>query len=117
MTDEGATLTLAGQLCMNLMRAESAAEVRQELIAAGYWDDQSAWRLFGDNDNNYAPIGNQQAEPVAALVEKIINSVDARLVNATLMAGGDPEGNEAPESMRAAVAVFFECKPHHKPWD
>ena len=117
MTNEGATLTPAAQLCTELMRAESADEVRQALTAAGYWDDASAWRLFGDNDNNYAPIGNQQAEPVAALVEKIINSVDARLVNAALIAGVDPEAQGAPESMRAAVARFFEGKPHPKPSD
>jgi len=55
MTKEGATLTPAAQLCMKLMRAESVDEVRDALTIAGYWDDQSAWRLFGDNDNNYAP--------------------------------------------------------------
>ena len=50
MTNEGATLTPAAQLCTELMRAESADEVRQALTAAGYWGDASAWRLFGDND-------------------------------------------------------------------
>ena len=40
-----------------------------------YWDNENAWRNFGDNENNFATIGNQQSLPETALVEKIINSL------------------------------------------
>jgi hypothetical protein len=109
--------TTADDLCMALMRADSEAEVIDILRAAGYWDDPDAWRLFSDNENNFSVIGNQQSEAVAAFVEKIINSVDARLVNACRMAGCDPEGPDAPGSMREAVARFFENRPHPKEAD
>jgi hypothetical protein len=104
-------------LCLRLMRADTEDEVIGALTDAGYWDDPSAWRLFSDNDNAFAVIGNQQAEAVAAFVEKIVNSVDARLVDASRLAGCDPEGANAPVSMRDAVARFFEGRDDPKPRD
>lgn len=104
-------------LCIALMRADTEAEVAEALTDAGYWNDQAAWRLFNDSDNNYSSIGNQQADAVAAFVEKIINSVDARLVDAARVAGVDPEGPDAPASMREAVARFFEGKDDPKDGD
>ncbi len=110
--------TISAQgLCMALMRADTEAEVTEILTKAGYWDDPAAWRLFNDSDNNYSSIGNQQADAIAAFVEKIINSVDARLVDAARMAGVDPEGTDAPPSMREAVARFFEGKASPKDGD
>jgi len=78
------------------------------LREAGYWDDPKVWRLYGDRDGNYATIGNQQSRPEAALVEKVINSVDARLMNECLCRGIDPTSQRAPQSIRQAVARFFE---------
>jgi len=105
-------MTLANsELCMTLMRADSESEVVALLTEAGYWDDPTAWRDLGDNENNYSSIGNQQSEAVAALIEKIVNGVDARLMNACAEAGIDPESSSAPSSIREAVAEFFEADP------
>src|SRR5712664_2472163 len=76
---------------LSLLRADSEAEVIAILSKAGYWDDPGAWRLMGDKDGNFSIVGNQQSRPEAALVEKIINSVDARLLNECLVQGTDPE--------------------------
>jgi hypothetical protein len=95
---------------MTLMRADTEAEVVEVLKDAGYWSDASAWRYLGDNDNNYSSIGNQQSEPIAALIEKVVNSVDARLMNACWEGGIDPSSPSAPHSIREAVARFFEGK-------
>jgi hypothetical protein len=110
-------LSEAAVLCLELMRADTEAEVIDILKQAGYWDDSTAWRLFSDDENSFSTIGNQQAEAIAAFIEKIVNSVDARLVNACYLAGCDPEGADAPASMREAVARFFENKEHPKPRD
>jgi hypothetical protein len=110
-------LSGAAALCLELMRADTETEVIAVLKQAGYWDDSSAWRLFSDNDNSFSVIGNQQAEAIAAFIEKIINSVDARLIDACLLAGCDPEGADAPASMREAVARLFEGNEHPKPRD
>lgn len=107
MTSEESILATAS-LCRALMRADTEGEVIDLLKRAGYWDDPSAWRPVGDLDNNFSSIGNQQSEAVAALVEKIVNGVDSRLIDACRRAGIDPEGSEAPSSMREAVARLIE---------
>lgn len=104
------TSTQAQALCFKLLRADTEKDVVAILMDAGLWDDPDSWRLFSDTENNYSSIGNQQADAVAALIEKLINAEDARLVNACRMADIDPEALAAPESMRGAVARFFEGK-------
>ena len=96
------------ELCLSLMQADSEDEVVDLLQQVGYWHDRRFWRFLGDTENNFGPIGNQQSESVAALIEKLVNGVDARLMNACRQHGIDPESTSAPQSMRAAVAAFFE---------
>lgn len=98
----------AQKLCTALIHADSPDEVVNILQTAGYWDEPSVWRDLGDNENNYSVIGAQQSDPIAALVEKVVNSVDARLMNACLTAKIDPESKEAPSSVRRAIAKFME---------
>jgi hypothetical protein len=97
----------AHQLAIDLLHADNEADAIEVLRKAGLWDEPRAWRLFGDQEGNFATIGNQQSRPEAALVEKIVNSVDARLLNACRMAGIDPESAAAPQSIPDAVAKFF----------
>ena len=104
-------------LCLALMHADTEDEVVRILSEAGFWDMQAYWRYYGDRETNFNSAGNQQAKPDAALIEKIINSVDARLMNECLVRGVDPAGNASPQSIREAVAAFFEepataSKPH-----
>ena len=95
-------------LAARLMRADSADEVVNILEEAGYWQEERYWRYLGDMPTNFSSIGNQQSDPVASLVEKIINGVDARLMNACLEQNIDPESKEAPNTMQEAVSLFFE---------
>jgi hypothetical protein len=95
-------------LCISLIKADTETEVIALLKKDGYWDKRGAWRFYGDYENNYNTIGNQQSRPDAALVEKLVNSVDARLMNECLSQGNNPESPTAPQSIREAVALFFE---------
>jgi hypothetical protein len=56
------------------------------------------------------PVGNQQTEATAALVEKIINGIDAVLMAECFRGGIDPEKPEAPQTMVKAVERFFSVK-------
>jgi hypothetical protein len=105
------TNTEVQDLCMALMRADTEDKVIDLLKNAGFWEESAAWRFFGDYENNYNTIGNQQSRSDAALIEKLVNSVDARLMNECMVRGVDPEGSHAPQSVRDAVAEFFE-EPH-----
>lgn len=97
----------AKDLCLALMRADSEDEVLRLINEAGYWDNPSVWRFYGDRETNFNTIGNQQSRPDAALVEKLVNSVDARLMNECLIRKMNPEGHDAPQSIQDAVAMFF----------
>lgn len=95
------------KLCLELMRADSEQQVINILTVAGYWNDESAWRNYGDSPNPWGVIGNQQATPEGALVEKLTNAGDALLLLACRKEGIDPEGPLAPQSIAAAVGQFF----------
>ena len=96
------------QLCKALLEADGENRVVELLREAGYWDRPEMWRYYGDVENNWGQGGNQQRMAEAALAEKIVNSVDARLMNECRMTGIDPESDAAPPSVRAAIAWFFE---------
>jgi hypothetical protein len=95
-------------LCIGLLNAETEDEVIALLHKADYWEDPSVWRHYGDVENNWGQGGNQQSLAEAALVEKIVNAVDARLINECLERGIDPKGPDAPKNIREAVSRFFE---------
>ena len=102
------------KLCLALMEADSENTVITLLKNAGYWEKQDAWRFYGDYENNFNTIGNQKSRSDDALVEKLVNSVDARLMNECLVRGIDPEGKDAPKSIQEAVARFFDNAPAGK---
>lgn len=99
-------------LCIELVKADSENVVINILKEAGYWDNPVVWRYYGGRASNFNTIGNQQSKSDAALVEKLVNSVDARLINECLMKGIDPEGRDAPQTIREAVAKFFDGGSH-----
>jgi hypothetical protein len=94
-------------LCMQFALCESEAQVIQVLKHHGLWDDVSLWRYYGDRPNNFSVVGNQQAKPEAALVEKVTNAIDAVLMGECLRQGLHPEGSGAPATIREAVRNFF----------
>ncbi len=55
----------AMRLCSLLMKADSEKTVITLLKEAGYWDDPTAWRFYGDRETNFNTIGNQQSRPGA----------------------------------------------------
>lgn len=89
------------------LRADSEAEVTQALSDYSSAAVGIDWRPLGGTENNYGVIENQQASPIAALIEKITNSIDARLMRLCVEAGRNPRSREAPSSMNEAVREFF----------
>ena len=75
---------------------------------------QENWSPLGSNENNFGVIENQQSTPIAALIEKITNSIDAVLMKKCLEVGTDPKSEQAPKSMEEAKMRFFE---NHGHWD
>lgn len=89
-------MTSLSSLCQNLVEADSEQEVIQIITEAGLWNNNGNWEFYGENENNFSVVGNQQSLPESALVEKIINSVDAVLMRECLRRKIAPESREAP---------------------
>src|SRR3989344_3977258 len=95
------------KLCVNLAQAESEQEVVRILKNVGLWDRESVWIDYDHNPNNFSTIGNQQSSPDTALVEKLINSVDAVLTKECWRRGIQPDSPKAPQSITKALETFF----------
>lgn len=101
------------ELCLALMHADTEADVIGILKKANYWDDETAWRWLGDAEYNYSTVGNQQSRAEQAIVEKLINSMDARLMAEARLAGhlppvgSEPQSPDTPKSVSEARQLFF----------
>lgn len=95
------------KLFEQLLHAETENSVDDVLSKAGYLEDEPAWCPFGGFENNFSAIGNQQSHPSGALVEKIINAIDAVLMAECYIRDINPEGELAPKTMSQAVEQFF----------
>jgi len=96
------------ELCLKLIQCESEEEVIEILKKENYWDNPENWKLFGDDENNYSIIGNQQSKPESAIVEKIINSVDAILMGECLKRNIQPDNiDKAPKNIKKALEEYF----------
>ena len=97
------------KLCMALINADSEDEVKRILESKGLWNVPKYWRNLDDNENNASIIGAQQNRADSALVEKIINSIDAKLTGECKARGINPESTDkSPKDIRHAVAQFIE---------
>ena len=101
------------ELCLALMRADTEEAVITILEEAEYWKDDTAWRWLGDAEHNYSTVGNQQSRAEQAIVEKLINSMDARLMAEARLAkclplvGSEPQAPDTPASVAEARQRFF----------
>jgi hypothetical protein len=96
------------ELCLKLVNAESEKEVVRILDSYNLWNNSEAWLDYGGVLNNWGQGGNQQDEAEAALVEKLVNSIDAMLMKECLLRKIDPEDrNAAPNNMKSAVEEFY----------
>lgn len=97
------------ELFNRLLRSESEDEVTASLESYGFAKHSSdAWQPYGGIDNNFGIIGAQQADALGALVEKIVNSIDAVLMRECHARNLDPRSNLVPRSMSDAAERFLD---------
>lgn len=94
------------KLLLKLLKAEDETDV-EKILETELNQRELQWWPFNGNESNFSTINNQQVDPIAALCEKPINSIDAVLTLKCRLAGIDPEGTLAPKSMLDAVDKFF----------
>src|SRR5689334_7349567 len=96
------------ELLFDLLKAELEEDVTHSLLAFGLdkYSDTN-WLPYGSMENNFGIVGAQQADALGALVEKLINSVDAVLMRECYAKNLDPRSNLAPRSMTDATEQFL----------
>ena len=104
----------ARQLFNELYSAQTEGDVNKIVNAYPDIFKSENWYPLGEDKNYFAVIENQQSTPIAALIEKITNSIDAVLMKKCLEAGIKPKSSQAPQSMEEARTNFF---PNHRDWD
>lgn len=97
------------RMCDRLLKAETEAEVAAILTECGVMDPRH-WKLLGDMPNNRSMVNNQQQDPTGALVEKVINCIDAILTKECFLRKIAPDSPQAPQTMVAAVEKFFRIR-------
>lgn len=102
------------ELFHKLFECQTEDDVEKLIITEGEYFKQENWAPIDGNYSNYGIIENQQSNPIAALVEKLTNSIDAILTKKCLQLGIDPSSANAPRNMQEAVQLFY---PDHKNWD
>ncbi|WP_156393955.1 hypothetical protein [Rhizobium sp. Root651] len=102
------------KLFEKLLAASTEADVQAVLDAEGLSQNSDRWRPYGDNEAFYGVVENQQAHPVPALVEKVMNGIDAILEKKVVEDGIDVRSDAAPKSVKEALDRYF---PNHSNWD
>ena len=95
---------LARKLLNNLLDAQTEKQVHTCLEQADLLDD-SHWHPYGGLENNSGQFLNQQASPGGALVEKVVNSIDAVLMAKAYE--NDDLSNSPPSTMFEAAERYF----------
>ena len=102
------------QLFKELYFAQTEEDVDKVINNHPHIFKQENWFPLGGDENTFGVIENQQSTPIAALIEKITNSIDAILMRKCWETGINPESEQAPQSMEEAKAIFFK---NHEDWD
>ena len=98
------------ELFSDLLKAELEEDVTDALTVYGLEKfSDSNWIPYGGElfENNYGLIGTQQADALGALVEKVVNSIDAVLMRECLARNLDPRSNLVPRTMNEAAEQFL----------
>lgn len=103
------------ELFYSIYNSQTEDEVWEVIQKHPEYFKQDNWHPLGSNASNYGVIENQQSSPIAALIEKITNSIDATLMRKCMEAEINPKSISAPNSMDEAVLKFYSSE--HKSWD
>lgn len=104
---------LSRRIALALIEADSVDDILavfNDSEAKEWFDDSQHWSPYGNRDKNWDTVGNQQTNPIGALVELITNGIDAILLRKARESGLiDMRAPEVPQCMFDAVKRFF---PH-----
>ena len=102
MSEREAKVNSSG-VCMQLLSAESEAEVQKVVDSTSAMTNLKNWRPLDRRETNFNVTSNQASDGGKALTELMTNMVDAVLMKHAFQKGIDPKGPKAPGTMYEAV--------------
>lgn len=102
-----ATPAWAAEAAYALLEATTTEDVNSVLNQYAEFEVPKNWREYGDAHKNWDRVGVQTSEPVGALAEVLINSIDAILMRKAKENRINETSPNAPRDMREAVKCFF----------
>lgn len=107
------------KLFFELFNAQIEKAVDQIITQNGYLSNPDNWHPLDGNKSNFGIIENQQSSPIAALIEKITNSIDAILMRQCIEADINPKSDKSPKNMDEAIKSFYNknSSNYYKNWD
>lgn len=99
----------AKALALRFLAAVTTADVNEVIASDPAFAETDNWRTYGGSgvDKNWDRVNVQTSDPVGALAELIINSVDAILMRKADELGVSESDADCPKNMQEAVARFF----------
>ena len=96
------------ELFYALFRAKDEDELTQIIDNNLEIFDDKNWKTLSENFNNYGVVKNQQSNPIAALIEKVTNSIDSILTKECYLSDiRDPKySDEKFGDMKVSCYVF-----------
>jgi hypothetical protein len=98
------------EMLLKLYFAKDADELHRIVMSDSTLAKPTNWKPYGGIPNNCGTFEGQQANPEAALIEKITNSIDAILMKECMIRGLNPKDSvnpEIPSTMCEAIEKFF----------
>lgn len=74
---------LSRRVALAFLEADSIDDIQAVLggqDAREWFDDPQHWSPYGNREKNWDTVGNQQTNPIGALVEIVTNGIDAILL-------------------------------------
>ncbi len=98
---------LSKLIANKFLGALSADDVNRFMESQPEFSADENWKPYGGADKNWDRVSVQTSQPVGALAELIINSIDAILMRRAKEEQIDFYGESAPQDMSEAVKHFF----------
>ena len=95
------------ELFFGLYNAKTEVDVDAVIVNHPEVFGDENWFPLGGDEKMFGIVRNQQSSPIAALVEKVTNSIDAILMRKCFESGVDPKSPHAPMTMEEAIQKFF----------
>lgn len=97
-------------LLVKLVKANDEKEVDEIITSHPILSKDENWKPLTGERSNIGLAHAQQSNPIPALIEKPVNSIDAILTKECNLQKINPESSNAPNSIQEAVEKFFDIK-------